>query len=57
MDYLSIIEALESGEVPEEAIKIVDAMRRISNLISSPGTLPDTFNKIVNVISEMEDGE
>lgn len=57
MDYLSIIEALESGEVPEEAIKIVDAMRRISNLISSPDTLPGTFDKIVNVITEMEDGE
>lgn len=57
MDYLSIIESLEAGEVPEEALRIVDAMKRISNIISAPDSLPGTFNEIVAVITELEEME
>ena len=57
MDYQRIIEDLEDVEIAGDAIRVVEAMEKISQALVNSRTLEQMLSKITDIVSDLEGGE
>ena len=57
MDYQRIIEDLEDVEIAGDAIRVVEAMEKISQALVNSRTLDQMLSKITDIVSNLEENE
>lgn len=57
MDYQRIIEDLEDVEIAGDAIRVVEAMEKISQALVNSRTLEQMLSKITDIVSDLEEDE
>lgn len=57
MDYQRIIEDLEDVEIAGDAIRVVEAMEKISQALVNSRTLDQMLSKITDIVSDLEEDE
>lgn len=57
MDYKRIIEDLEDVEIAGDAIRVVEAMEKISQALVNSRTLDQMLSKITDIVSDLEEDE
>ncbi len=57
MDYQRIIEDLEDIEIAGDALRVVEAMEKISQALVNSRTLEQMLSKITDIVSDLEGGE
>ena len=55
MDYQRIIEDLEDVEIAGDAIKVIEAMKKVSEALQYSNTLESMLNRITTIITELEE--
>lgn len=57
MDYQRIIEDLEDVEIAGDALRVVEAMEKISQALVNSRTLEQMLSKITDIVSDLEEDE
>lgn len=57
MDYQRIIEDLEDIEIAGDALRVVEAMEKISQALVNSRTLEQMLSKITDIVSDLEEDE
>ena len=56
MDYERIIEDLEDVEIAGDAIKVIEAMKKVSEALQYSNNLESMMNRITTIVTELEEG-
>ena len=56
MDYERIIEDLEDVEIAGDAIKVIEAMKKVSEALQYSNNLESMLNRITTIVTELEEG-
>lgn len=55
MDYERIIEDLEDVEIAGDAIKVIEAMKKVSEALQYSNNLESMMNRITTIVTELEE--